>query len=120
MSKLHPHVAQSPETHHANFLAFGDAPVTQWRVCCDSGTEQRRGSGQVEVGGNSQNKAFIDHDALGVAAVGDAAEVLVWGIVGEGQIRTELLQAGPALAAGTIRIDHAADRGEIARLELSD
>ena len=29
MSKLNAHVAQPAETHHANFLTFGDAPVTQ-------------------------------------------------------------------------------------------
>ena len=50
MSKLHGHVAQSAKTDHANLLALGDAPVAHGRVCCDSGAEERPGSGKIEVG----------------------------------------------------------------------
>ena len=118
--ELHAHVAQSAETDHADLLAFGDAPVAHGRVCCDAGAEQRRGPGEIEVGGDAQDKALVDDDAVGVAAVGDAAEVLVGEVVGEGHVRAELLEAGLALGAGAVRIDHAADRGEVARLELGD
>ena len=90
------------------------------RVGRDPGAEQRRGPGEVEVGGNAQNEAFIDDDAVGVAAVGDAAQVLVGRVVGEGGIWAELLQAGLALGAGVVRIDQAADRGEVARLVLGN
>ena len=81
MSKLHAHVAQSAETDHADFLALGDAPVAHGRVGGDSGAEQRRGSGEIEVRGHAQDKALIDDDAIGVAAIGDASEVLVRGVV---------------------------------------
>ena len=79
MGKLHAHVTQSAETDHANLLTLGDAPVAHGRVCCDPGAEQRRGSGEIEVGRDAQNEAFVDDDAIGVAAVGDASEVLVRG-----------------------------------------
>ena len=120
VGKLHAHVAQSAETDHANFLALGDAPVAHRRVGCDSGAKQRSGSGKIEVGRDAQDKSLVDDDAVGVAAVGDAAEVLVGKVVGEGQVRAELLEAGLALGAGAVGIDHAADGGEIAGLELGD
>jgi hypothetical protein len=50
--------------------------------------------------------------------MGDTSEVLVRGVVGKGQVRAELLQAGLALRTGAIGIDHAAHRGEVAGLEL--
>ena len=120
MSKLHAHVAQSAETDHANLLALGDAPVAHGRVGCDPGAEQRRGSGEIEVGRDAQDKAFVDDDAVGVAAIGDASEVLVREVVGEGHVRAELLKAGLAFGAGAVGVDHAADRGEVAGLELGD
>ena len=120
MGELHAHVAQPAETDHADFLALGDAPVAHGRVGGDPGAEERRGSGEVEVGGDAQDEAFIDDDAVGVAAVGDASEVLVRGVEGEGQVRAELLEAGLALGAGAVGIDQAADRGEVAGLELGD
>jgi hypothetical protein len=67
-----------------------------------------------------QNKALIDDYALGIAAVCDASEVLVREVVGKDQVWTELLEAGLALGAATIGVDHAADRGEVAGFELSD
>ena len=45
--------------------------MTHRRVGRDAGTKQRRGSGEVEVGRDVQNEAFIPDDAVGVAAVGD-------------------------------------------------
>jgi predicted permease len=56
VSELHAHVAQSAETHHADFLAFGDAPVAHGRVRCDSGAEQRRGSGKIRLEGTCRTK----------------------------------------------------------------
>ncbi len=120
MRKLHAHVAQPAETHHADLLAFGDAPVAHGRVGGDSGAEQRRGSGEIEVGGNVQHKALIDDDAVGVAAIGDASQVLIGEVVGERHVGAELLEAGLALGAGAVGIDHAADRGQVAGLEPGD
>ena len=107
--ELDAHVTQPAEADHADLLALGDAPVAHGRVGRDPGAEQRRDSGKIEVGGDAQNEAFIDDDAVGVAAVGDAPEVLVRGVVGEGLVRAELLKASPAMGAGVVRIDQAAD-----------
>ena len=70
--------------------------------------------------GTRRTKRSVDDDAVGVAAVGDAAEVLVGEVVGEGHVRAELLEAGLALGAGAVGVDQAADRGEVAGLELGD
>ena len=120
VGELHAHVAQSAEADDADLLALGDAPVAHRRVGGDPGAEQRRGSGEVEVGGNAQDEALVDDDAVGVAAVGDAAEVLVGEVVGERHVRAELLEARLALGAGAVGVDQAADRGEVAGLELGD
>src|SRR5512132_1988065 len=120
MSKLHARVAQSAETDHANLLALCGAPVAHRGVCRDSRAEQRPGSGEIEVGRNTQDEAFIDNDLIGVATVGHAAEVLVRGVVGERHVGAELLKSSFALGAGTVRVDHAADRSEIAGFVLGN
>jgi hypothetical protein len=120
MSKLHTHVAQSTEPDDANFLALGDAPVAHGRVCCDPGAEERRGSGEIALRRDTQDKAVVHDDALGVATIGDASEVLVREVVGEGHVPAELLKASLALVTGPVGIDHAADRGEVAGRELRD
>jgi len=120
MGKLHAHVAQSAETYNADFLALDVAPAAYWRVGRDPCAEKRRNSGQIEVGGDAQNEAFVDYDAIGVAAIGDASEVLVRGVEGESHVRTELLDTGPALGAGAVGVNHASDGGEVAGLKLGD
>src|SRR5438093_2067207 len=120
MSKLHRHVAEPTETDHTNFLALGDAPMMHGGVGRDTGAKQRGGSSKIEVGWNAQDEAFIDDDALGVAAIGHASEMLVRRVEGEDHVRAELLEASLALWAGAVRIDHAADRGEIAGLVLGN
>ena len=60
----------------------------------------------------------VDDDAVGVAAVGDAAGVFVGEVVGEGQVGAELLEAFFALGTGAIGVDHAADGGEFADFEF--
>jgi hypothetical protein len=67
-----------------------------------------------------QDKALIHHDAVRITAISDATEVLIGKVVGECHIRTELLEAGLALGAGTIGIDHAAHGGQVAGLEPRD
>ena len=47
-----------------------------------------------------------------------AGLVLVRGVVGERQVRAELLEPGLAFGTGAVGVDQAADRGEVARLEL--
>ena len=116
--ELHAHVSQSAKTDHANFLALGDAPVAQGGVGCNPGAEEWRDSREIEVGGNAQNEAFIDDNAIGVATIGDTSEVFVRGVEGEGKVRAELLKASLAMGTGTIRVHQAADRGEVAWLVL--
>src|SRR5439155_12895246 len=86
VSKFYRHVAQSTETDHANFLALCDAPVMHRGVRRDPGAEQRRSSGEVEVGWNAQDEVFIDNNAVRVATVGHASEVLVRGVEGEDHV----------------------------------
>src|SRR5271165_3871204 len=120
VGELHAHVAESTEADDADLLALGHAPMAHGRVGGDSGAEERRGSGRVEVRRNAQYEALGDDDAVGVAAVGDASEVLVGEVICEVKVRAELLEPRLALGAGSVRIDHAADRGKIARLEFRD
>src|SRR5437870_4668650 len=118
VSKFYRHVAEPAETNHADFLAFSDAPVAHRRVRRDSSTKERRGSGEFEIGRDAQNEALIDYDAFGVAAVGKTSEMFVWRVEREDHVRTELFKASFAVRAGAVRVDHAADRSEIARLVL--
>src|SRR5208337_2397696 len=58
--------------------------------------------------------------AFGVVTIGDTSEVLVRGVEGAGQVRAELLKASPALGTRAVRVDQAADRGDVPGLELGD
>src|SRR5262249_45229390 len=78
----------------------------------------RRGSGEIELGRDTQDKVFVDNDAIRVATIGDASEVLVREVVSEGYVAAELLKASLALGTGPVGIDHAAHRGEVAGLVL--
>src|SRR5437660_11133509 len=92
--------------------------MIHWRVGRYPGAEQRCGSGEIEVGGDPQNKSFIHNDAAGVSTIGETSKVFVWGIEGEDHVRAELLKAGFALGAGAVRIDHATDRSDVAGFKL--
>src|SRR5438093_5769792 len=118
VSKCYHHVTEPAETNDADFLALPNAPVAHRRVRRDARAKQRRGSGGFEIGRDAQNEMFIDYDAFRVAAVGHASEVLVRRVEGEDHVRAELLQASFAVWACTVRVDHAADRSEIAGLVL--
>jgi hypothetical protein len=61
-----------------------------------------------------------DDDAVGVAAIRHAAAVLVREVVGEGEVRAELLEAGLALWTSAVRVHQAAHRGQVAGLELGN
>ena len=120
MGELDAHVAESAEADDADLLAFGHAPVAHGRVGGDSGALQRRGSGKVEVLGNAEDEVLLDDDAVRVAAVGDAARVLVREVIGEGQVRAELFKACLAFRACAVGIHEAANGGQVAGLELLD
>ena len=68
----------------------------------------------------AQHESLIHHDAFGISAIGDASEMFVRRIKSQDHIRTELLEACLALCTRSIRIHHAADRSDVARLELCD
>jgi hypothetical protein len=120
MRKLHAHVAESAESDYTNLLALGDAPVAHRGVSCDAGAEQWSDSREVEVRWHPQDESLVDDDTLGVATVGDPTQMLVRKVVSVGHVRTELLEARLALGAGAVRVHHAADRREIAGLELGN
>src|SRR5262249_20865233 len=119
-TKLHGHVTESSESDHANFLPFADAPVAHRRVCSDSRAEERRSTSDVQIRRQSQNEMFIDHNALGIAAIRDAAEVFVRRIESERHVWAELLEVTFAIFAGAIGVDHAANCDEIARFVLGN
>jgi hypothetical protein len=102
MSKLHAHVPQSAEADHSDFLSLGDAPAAHRRVSGDSGAEERRSSREIEVGRDAQDEPLVHDDAIGVATIGDASEVLVRGVEREDHVRAELLKAGAAFGAGAV------------------
>ena len=83
---------------------------------------QSRGAAPARsrFGGTRSTKRSIDDNAVGVAAVGDAAQVLVGEVVGEGHVGAELLQARLALGAGAVGVHQAADGGQVAGFELGD
>ena len=66
--------------------------------------------------GTLQYEFLGDDDAVGVAAVGDAARVLVREVVSENEIGAELLEALLALGAGAIGVDQAAYGGQVTEL----
>ena len=118
VGELDAHVAQSTEADDAHLLALGHAPVAQRRVRGNAGAEQWSGSGEIEVGRNLKDEALRDDNAVRVAAIGDAAGVLVREVVGEGGVVAELLEAGLALGAGAVGVDEAADSGEVTGFEF--
>src|SRR4029453_1887121 len=63
---------------------------------------------------------FVHHDAIGIAAIGNAAEVFVRRIESESHVWAELLEVTFAIRAGPLGIDHATDRDDIAWLVLGN
>ncbi len=119
-AELHTHVAEAAEADHADILALRDPLPAHRRVGRDPGAEERRRSREVEVRWDAQDEALVDHDALGIAAVGDAAEVLVRRVVREDRAPAELLVPGLALGAGPVGVDEASDADVVAGPELRD
>ena len=57
---------------------------------------------------------FLDDDAIGIAAVGDAAKVFVRRIESERHVWAELFEVTFAILTGAVGVDHATNRDEIA------
>src|SRR6266849_2032293 len=92
--------------------------MAERRVGCDPGAQQRSGRRQVQLVRDPQHKILINHDARGIAAVGDAAGVSIFAVVGQNYPVAVLLQSFFAAWTAPARIHHATDRGQIALLEL--
>jgi hypothetical protein len=60
---------------------------------------------------------FYDN-TVRIAPIGYTSNVLIWRVVGESRIRTELFETDPTLRTVTIRINHAADCSKVAGLKL--
>ena len=63
---------------------------------------------------------IFDYNIVRIAAIGDASKVSIWRVIGEGHVRAELLETSLALVAVTVGVNQAADRSNVARLELGD
>src|SRR6266576_4407916 len=63
---------------------------------------------------------FIDDDAIGIAAKGDAAKVFVRRIESQCHVWAELLEVTFAIWAGAVGVDHATHRDKIACLVLGN
>ena len=45
---------------------------------CNSGAEERRGSGEIQVARNVQDEVLFNDNTVRIAAVGDASKVHIW------------------------------------------
>ena len=63
---------------------------------------------------------FIDHNAIGIATIGDSAKMFVRRIESERHVWAELLEVTFAIWAGAVGVDHATNRDEIAWLVLGN
>ena len=83
--QFYAHVAKAAESHDADFLAFGNFVVAQWRISGDAGAKQRGGGGGIQMLRDAQHKRFIHDDAVGISAVSHTVGNFVRGVVGEGR-----------------------------------
>src|SRR5208282_5328376 len=86
MGEFHSHMTQAAQAHDAHLLPFLYIPVPQRRIRRDARTEQRSRSRQIQILGDSQRESLGDDNALRVAAVGPATDLLVFRVVGEGRL----------------------------------
>jgi len=121
IGEFHSHVSQPAKADDTDLLALPYLPMTERRVSRDPRAKQRCHRRQVEVFGDLQHEAFVDYDAIGVAAVGNPAQFLVLAVISEdGEMLAELLVARQAACAGAARIHHTTNRRHIAFLEFFD
>src|SRR5437660_6452475 len=119
MSKLHAHVPQPAQAHHAYFLSFAHIPVAQRRIRGDARAKERRRARQVQSRRHAQHVILIHHNASRISAVGNAAEYLVFAVVGKRHAGfTILLFTRFTSRTHAIRVHHAAHRRDVPRLEL--
>src|SRR5205823_11864722 len=103
----------------ADFVAFANLSIAEWRVGCNSGAQERRGRREVELVRDAQDEILVHHDAFRISAVGDAAAVRVRAVVGKSHpFFTELLEIVLTARTSAAGIDHASDGREIAFAEF--
>jgi hypothetical protein len=122
------HVAQTAQPIHGESVVGSESELHQGRVSGDASTEQRSGSGQVQVGWDVHHVVVVHHDGLGVATIGwstslsrvlGAVRVLEATVVGANHASfAVLLVACSARMAGAARVHHAADTNHITNLEI--
>ena len=109
------------EPDHPDRLARPDLPVLQRRVGRDAGAEQRRHRLEVDPVGHLHDEALLHDDPLGIAAEGRPARAALPAVVGHGAaFDAILLEVGLAGLTAPAGVDHAADAGEVADLQLAD
>jgi hypothetical protein len=113
-------VTESPEADDANLFAFADIPVPHGRVCGDPRAEQRCSPSHIQVLRQTQDKMFINDNAIGIATIRDAAKVFVRRIESKRHVWAELLEVTFAILAGAVGVDHATNRNEIAWFVFGD
>ena len=114
-------MAQSAEPDNPNLLAFTNIPVPQRRVRRDARAQERRCAGRIKPIRYSQNKCFINHNAVGISAVCNPAKHLVGTVISQDQfVLAILLLAGETTGTLTAGTDHTTHRGEISGFEFLD
>lgn len=79
MGDLHTHVAEATETDDTHFFAWADIRSLQRGVGGDAGAEERRSASEIEIGRDAEDETLINHDAVGIAAVGDGGGAVLVG-----------------------------------------
>ena len=114
-------MAEAAKADDSDPLARADLPVPQGRIGGDAGAEQRRHRLEIEVFGNLGDETLLDDDLFGISAEGQVLRTAFSVVIGQGAaLGAILFEPGLAGLAAAARIDHAADGGEIAGLELRD
>src|SRR5450631_390873 len=118
MREFHAHVTKAAKPNDARLLPRSDLPMPQRRIGGDARAEEWRHARQIKIAGHAQHESFVDDDGVGIAAKRRAADDLFVAVIGRVEaLFAILLQAFPAGRADAAGIDHAANSGEIARLE---
>ncbi len=119
--------AEAAKADDTDLVALANLEVTKRGIGGDAGAQKRRDGLEIEAFGHVHDETLLDNDLLGIAAEGERAVgfwifvVALAVVIGEGRrflaILLEVFLAGRAFAAG---VDHAADTGPVADLQLLD
>src|SRR5260370_15756372 len=106
--KFHRHVTESTETDNTDFLTFADLPVSERRIGCYAGTQERRDCRRVQIGGYPKHERLINDDCFRIPTVCNPSQMSVPTVISEHwTIFAILFVTRTATGAGTTRVDHA-------------